>query len=250
MIHEIALMGQLLWTICIALSLLFTVVFEMDPQHKKLRIFYHVLCTIVPLGLMFGSWTFYGDAGTWCWILQAPWYARYVAFYFWLVLSFIGILVIYMIVWIRVRVILHKAGSNPQSVDRASKLFTRFRLYLFSFLASWLFSIVNRLQNSISPASPQLWLYIVQATLEPLGGLWNMLAYGLHEQLVRRYSETFKKCRTAINVQPASNATELAVVPNPMKPPPSPRMARAQPPVVANPDEPEEVHQGFDPPGS
>jgi len=152
--------------------------------------------------------------------------------------------------WIRVRVILHKAGSNPQSVDRASKLFTRFRLYLFSFLASWLFSIVNRLQNSISPASPQLWLYIVQATLEPLGGLWNMLAYGLHEQLVRRYSETFKKCRTAINVQPASNATELAVVPNPMKPPPSPRMARAQPPVVANPDEPEEVHQGFDPPGS
>ncbi|KAG5185120.1 hypothetical protein JKP88DRAFT_268431 [Tribonema minus] len=191
MMQNFCQLSVMLWTSCMAYTLLSVAVHEKvtEPaEQKRMLIIYHcyvwgVAGTLMLLPLTTDA---YGSTGSWCWITvdQVGW--RYGAFYgiLWLIIA--GEIVAYVQVYRRVHQMVARmeaAGAQQgSSVRRRQARVRRFlrslAMYPAILIFCWTTPSINRIQNIIDPDNPIYPLLLTQVITVRLQGLLNAIAYG------------------------------------------------------------------------
>lgn len=132
----------------------------------------------------------YGPAGVWCWIKKTgsalP--LRFVTFYVPLYIMIAIMIYLYTVVIRTVNDTMAAGQNDIEDSDRkrATTALARLRLYPIIFMVLYIAPTINRIYNWISNDDIFV-LYLGQVMTAPLLGFVNSLAYGLDEDLRRKY---------------------------------------------------------------
>ncbi|XP_063069673.1 si:dkey-100n23.5 [Engraulis encrasicolus] len=174
----------LAWVCLITLNLYLNLVREVRTDQYEML--YHVLAWGVPL-LMASLpllWGYYGPAGAWCWITDTHvgwrfgiWYVPLFSLIFLMICCYVRIICVAnqrMQSWI--------GTFNPERERRKMALAEEIgplKWYPFVYLLVSLFPLINRIHNSIYPASPVFSLTLLHVLSAPLHGLANSFVFSL-----------------------------------------------------------------------
>jgi hypothetical protein len=178
-----------MWTLCIAVFLLITVVFNVQAKERialKIEILFH--CCVWSIALLFTLLPIigltYGRSGLWCWIdgnetLGVVWI--WITFYGPLWLLIIAVIIIYLtiagyLLYRRKKLLDLTQGSNDMFA-RDIKVYMRLFGYPLIFLLVWLFPTINRLYQSISGGQFSFTLVLLHALFDQLQGFFNCILY-------------------------------------------------------------------------
>jgi len=210
------------WTLCIAFN--FYVAFIRGNRNAVNRFekYYHIFGWGVPfvISLSLLGAGVYDNAILWCWIGSKYVAVRFIFFYIPVMLTMIINFVIYVLVLREVRSVMASVkaiGSDQQNVEKykkAKKLALKFILYTMAFFISWIFAIINRIQNAVDPSYKVYELFVLQGFFIPLQGIINAVSYGLTEYKLRAgYSIFFNylrsKCVGGSNNNTIENIEEI-----------------------------------------
>ena len=124
------------------------------------------------------------------------------------------------------------AGSDHRNPGVAVSF--RLRLYVLVFIATHLFSVVNRVQNILAPDSPSYFLYFMQALCEPLNGFANACVYGMNRMVINQYKQRFPELAAADGDDgPSGSGPGGGGADDPNSPRPGPRRRDAAEPAAA-----------------
>jgi len=175
-------LSGLFWVGCVAYSLFVIVVKEQRNTWYLLK-YYFIISWFFPLataiGMLMGD--HYRNTGIWCWIQNSELYYRFFLWYIFLFGDFIFTIIIMITIVRKVRIVAIASGRSQYSIDIATNIaLKRTRNYILVFLISYSFGVINRIQNFISPDSPNFWLTLLQGAMFPLQGLLNGVVYGFN----------------------------------------------------------------------
>ena len=203
--------ASMFWVLCVAVHIyLVMYVYRADADNKKIESLvsmYHLVAWGMPsiLLLIAISANVFGDAGQWCWISPDYQWARISLYYAWLIIILVLNCAMFYIIVKHDPLHLSSIGSKANNVADASSstslkrrnpLAFRLRLYLLAFVATKLFSVINRVQNMADEKNPVFVLYLLQAIFEPFTGFVNAAVYGANK--VRNDEMFILVCRQRI----------------------------------------------------
>jgi len=187
--------ASILWTFCIAFNFYMAFIRNYRNAVNRFERYYHAFCWGVPFitacGLLGGKT--YANTLLWCWIGISFDAYRFVFFYIPLILIMIFNFVIYILVLIEIRkvlvnlkgVISESDRQHEEKYSKIKKLAIKFFLYTFAFFLTWIWGIMNRMQNAADPSYKIYELYALHAFFAPFQGFMNALSYGLTEHKLR-----------------------------------------------------------------
>lgn len=133
----------------------------------------------------------YGKAGAWCWIddstLGSVW--RYLVFYVPVWLSMLVLIFMYYRIVKKINADLD--GADDIVSRGLTSVVRRLMAYPLIFFCSYIPATILRIQNSISPDTPIVWLYAVAVFALNVTGFFNAFAYGLNDSLRRDLQKCF-----------------------------------------------------------
>lgn len=189
-------LSTFLWTTVISFNL-YMVVVKHKISMNQYEPWYHavVWCitavmSIIPL--LAGA---YGPAGVWCWIKKTgsglP--LRFLMFYIPLYICIAVMIYLYSSVVRTVNATMEgQTDLEDEDRKRAQRALMRLRAYPIIFMVLYILPTINRVYNWISNDDIFI-LYLGQVLTAPLLGFVNSLAYGLDEELRRKYRILFFK---------------------------------------------------------
>jgi len=187
--------ASILWTFCIAFNFYMAFIRNYRNAVNRFEKYYHVLCWGVPFitacGLLGGN--AYANTLLWCWIGASFDTLRFLFFYIPLIIIMIFNFIIYVLVLLEIRkvlanvkgVIAENDRQQEEKYRKIKKLAFKFFLYTIAFFFTWIWGIINRIQNAIDPSYKIYELYVLHTFFTPFQGFMNAIAYGLTEQKLR-----------------------------------------------------------------
>eukprot|EP00026_Physarum_polycephalum_P007505 Phypoly_transcript_07567.p1 GENE.Phypoly_transcript_07567~~Phypoly_transcript_07567.p1 ORF type:complete len:426 (+),score=43.32 Phypoly_transcript_07567:280-1557(+) len=176
--------SSVLWQICIATYILQVCIGKkhMGRQEK----YYHMICWGIPGAIIIGGGIgdIFGNSGAWCWVKHPHELLGLFLLYLPYMLSVPYCLFTYIYVDV---IFKRRSKADLSTADRIAlqrarhKLRSRF--YLIPYAICWACGLINRANNAAGPNRIAA-LYILQASVFPLQGLWNFLMYGYTERIV------------------------------------------------------------------
>mmetsp|Transcript_26789 Transcript_26789/g.70329 ORF Transcript_26789/g.70329 Transcript_26789/m.70329 type:complete len:333 (-) Transcript_26789:829-1827(-) len=204
-------LSSVLWTACTC-HCLYMVVVHHHADVRRFEFYYHVFSWGVPfvLALIVQFQNLYGFSGGWCWIIPSAPEWRFIQFYIPLWMVFVYNFMLYALLFDRIRDLM-KHGTSDTGDSQGSKEvrhFWRLGAYPVVLLVCWSFGSVNRIQNSMDPRHPILWLFVAHRFFGSLQGLLNCLVYGMNRSVRARI---FGACCSAASVVGLPGAAAVAV---------------------------------------
>ncbi|XP_005100358.1 cyclic AMP receptor-like protein A [Aplysia californica] len=151
---------------------------------------YVVICAAVPLVVSLLPFidNVYGPSGSWCWIVEDTkwrigiWYGPLFTF----------IIILIAVYGFIIFTLLRKAstweGTYDPNTHRQHQLMKEdikpLRFYPFVYLAVSVFSLINRIQNAISPDYHVFALVLLATMTSPLQGALNAIAFGIDKEIL------------------------------------------------------------------
>jgi len=133
----------------------------------------------------------YSNAGAWCWINEAPKYARFVMLYVCVWGIIIVIIVMNIIIWINFRSLYKFTLKSPNEATKKKfqNIYRRLFIYPLAFIILWTPSILNRVVQVF--ISELFVLNLLQAIFLPLQGFIDAIVYGFTSVLHEDYRKLF-----------------------------------------------------------
>jgi len=187
------------WTLCIAFNFYMVFIRGHCNAVNRFEKNYHLFSWGVPFVIsisLLGAGV-YDNAVLSCWIGSKYVASRLILFYIPVVLTMILNFVIYVLVLREVRRIMASVKStgndqqNDENYKKTKKLALKFVLYSMAFFISWIFAIINRIQNVMDPNNNIYELFVLQGFFIPLQGVINAIFYGMTDYKLRKSYSIF-----------------------------------------------------------
>ena len=179
----------LIWEFLIILNLLLNILWS-----KSLRSYEGVVSIIgwvVPgwLAAIPFIWNAYGPAGAWCWI-KNEWTWRFGLWYIWDFASFIAILICIIVINVKMKQEFESALTTTDATafmrkQEMGRDIRTLRLYPIVYFLAIIFPLANRLQNAVSFATEEGYVFplvLLHCIFGPLKGFANAIVFVLDER--------------------------------------------------------------------
>ena len=219
-------LGTLLWICCIAFNIYMnTVQMKQTVQYEKI---YHIVSWGIPLitTISLLSVDAYGQAGTWCWIVDKDG-LRFGLWYGPLIFVIFTLFIIYpYIIWT-----VYKLGKSAKlgNLDEIKNRRMTYKesdvkpliAYPIVYLLVVIFSLINRIQNAVS-GDPIFGIVVLHALFSPSQSAMNAIVYALSNvifsklrptQIKSTISKVFQKDPHLINNKDVNHDIQMSVFP-------------------------------------
>ena len=179
----------LIWECLIILNLLMNILWS-----KSLETYEGIVSVVgwlVPglLAALPFIWNAYGPAGAWCWI-KNEWTWRFGLWYIWDFVSFIAILICIVVINVKMK---NRVEASLTTTDTATFMrkqemdrdIRTLRLYPIVYFLAIIFPLANRLQNAISFATEEGYVFplvLLHCMFGPLKGFANAIVFAMDER--------------------------------------------------------------------
>jgi len=107
---------------------------------------------------------------------------RWGLYYTPLIISLIGVVLIYILIAIYVKHTVKQGGDNDNTKKARDKLLQRLRAFPLVFIGCYFFSICNRVYDAALESDDSYILYLLESLTQPLTGFVNAIVYGFDEE--------------------------------------------------------------------